>query len=159
MEYIITPMTAAHLTQVEAIERESFPDPWSGKLFEDSLAEPNTTDLVAQAPDGSVLGYISFTCILDEGGVNNIAVRSGCRRQGIASSLLEAFRRYGQAHGLSYLLLEVRPSNRSAVMLYEKSGYREAGRRKNYYLHPKEDALIMRLELNNGTEDTDPSGA
>ena len=70
-----------------------------------------------------------------------------CRGQGIASALLEAFHRYGREHGLACLLLEVRPSNRKAVALYQKFGYTEAGRRKNYYLSPKEDAIIMRLEL------------
>ena len=69
------------------------------------------------------------------------------RRQGIASALLDAFRRYGQEHGLDSLFLDVRPSNREALALYEKLGYREVGRRKNYYLVPKEDAMIMKLEL------------
>jgi len=140
-------MTFSHLDQVEKIENICFDDPWSRKIFEESLVEPNTINLVAQAPDGTVLGYISFTTILDEGGVNNIAVQPSCQRQGIASSLLEAFHLYGRDHGLAYLLLEVRPSNRSAMALYEKFGYIEAGRRKNYYLSPKEDAIIMRLEL------------
>lgn len=147
MNYVITPMTSSHLDQVEVIEKICFDDPWSRRIFEESLVEPNTTNLIAQDPAGSVLGYISFTAILDEGGVNNIAVHPACQRQGVASSLLEAFRRYGRDHGLAYLLLEVRPSNQTAIALYEKSGYMEAGRRKNYYLNPKEDAIIMRLEL------------
>lgn len=147
MEYTITPMTSSHLDQVEEIETTCFDDPWSRKIFEESLVEPNTTNLVAQAADGVILGYISFTAILDEGGINNIAVRPSCRGQGIASALLEAFHRYGREHGLACLLLEVRPSNRKAVALYQKFGYTEAGRRKNYYLSPKEDAIIMRLEL------------
>ena len=147
MDYIITPMTSPYIDQVEEIEKACFPDPWSRKIIEETLAEPNTTNLVAQAPDGAVLGYISFTAILDEGGINNIAVRPSCRMQGIASSLLDAFHRYARDHNLAYLLLEVRPSNRSAAALYEKFGYQEVGRRKNYYLNPKEDAVIMRLEL------------
>ena len=147
MEYMITPMTFSHLYQVEEIEKLCFDDPWSRRLFEESLMEPNTVNLAALAPDGAVLGYISFTSILDEGDVNNIAVHPSCRRQGIASALLEAFHRYGREHGLACLLLEVRPSNRRAISLYEKHGYREVGRRKNYYLSPKEDAIIMRLEL------------
>lgn len=159
MEYIITPMAPSHLEQVEEIEKACFPDPWSRKIFEEALAEPNTTNLVALGADRTVLGYMSFTAILDEGDVNNIAVRLDCRGQGVASSLMEAFLRYGQEHGLSFLLLEVRPSNRSAVALYEKFGYIEVGRRKNYYLAPKEDAIIMRLELTNGTENPDPGRA
>ena len=150
MNYTITPMTPSHLDQVAELEKICFPeDPWSRKLFEESLEDPNTTDLVAQSTEGTVLGYISFTAILDEGDVNNIAVCPDCRRLGIASSLLEAFHQYGREHGLTCLFLEVRPSNRNAVRLYQKFGYVEVGRRKNYYLSPKEDAIIMRLELTN----------
>jgi len=102
---------------------------------------------VARREDGKILGYIIFTAVLDEGGVDNIAVHPEARRQGIASALLDAFHRYGREHRLVNLFLEVRPSNQKAFALYEKLGYREAGRRKNYYLEPKEDAIIMKLEL------------
>ena len=147
MNYQIVPMTAAHLEQVEEIEKTCFAGPWTGKIIKESLAGENTTALIAQAEDGGVLGYIFFTAVLDEGGVDNIAVLPAARRLGIASALLEAFHGYGRTHGLAFLLLEVRPSNQGAVQLYQKMGYQEVGRRKNYYLDPKEDAIIMRLEL------------
>ena len=69
------------------------------------------------------------------------------RELGAASALLDALRRHGRARPLTAFMLEVRPSNKNALMLYEKFGYTEVGRRKNYYLSPKEDAIIMRLEL------------
>lgn len=148
MNYQITPMTAAHLDAVAALEKICFPeDPWSRRLFEEALDRGNTTPLLALGEDGSVLGYLLFTAVLDEGGVDNIAVAPAARRQGIASALLEAFHRYGREHGLASLFLEVRPSNTGAAALYEKLGYREVGRRKNYYLSPKEDAIMMKLEL------------
>lgn len=148
MNYQIIPMTAAHLDAVAALEKICFPeDPWSRRLFEEALKNENTSSLLALAEDGSVLGYLLFTAVLDEGGVDNIAVAPAARRQGIASALLEAFHRYGREHGLASLFLEVRPSNTGAAALYEKLGYREVGRRKNYYLSPKEDAIMMKLEL------------
>lgn len=148
MNYRIVPMTAAHLDAVAELEKICFPeDPWSRRLFEEALVNENTTSLLALAEDGSVLGYLLFTAVLDEGGVDNIAVAPAARRQGIASALLEEFRRYGREHGLVNLFLEVRPSNTGAAALYEKLGYREVGRRKNYYLDPKEDAIIMKMEL------------
>ena len=102
---------------------------------------------LALSEDGRVLGYLFFTAVLDEGGVDNIAVHPEARRQGIASALLDTFHRYGREHGLVSLFLEVRASNQNAFSLYDKLGYREVGRRKNYYLAPKEDAIIMKLEL------------
>lgn len=147
MTYQIIPAAAAHLDQVEKIEKACFADPWSRTVFEDVLSLDNAVFLSAQAENGTISGYIICTTVLDEGNVDNIAVCPDCRRQGVASSLLAAFHQYGREHGLTSLFLEVRPSNRNAIRLYERFGYSEVGRRKNYYLSPKEDAIIMRLEL------------
>lgn len=147
MAFQIVPLTPAHLDQVEEIEKICFDDPWSRKIFEESLSAENTAALAARTEDGVILGYIFFTVILDEGGVDNIAVLPSARRQGVASALLEAFHGYSRAHGLANLFLEVRPSNEGAAALYRKMGYKEVGRRKNYYLDPKEDAIIMKLEF------------
>lgn len=148
MTYRIVPMTRFHLGQVEEIEQSCFPeDPWSWRLFQEALENETSGSLVAEKADGTVLGYIVYTCVLDEGGVDNLAVAAKARRQGIATALLEAFHRAGRERNLSYLLLEVRPSNGEAAALYEKMGYRAVGRRKNYYRNPREDAIIMRLEL------------
>ena len=147
MNYTIVPMNTSHIPQVEEIERACFPDPWSKKLLEDLLAEEHTLTLAAVAGDGAVLGYVSLSWVLDEGYINNVAVRPDCRRMGIATALLEALRRQGVEKGLSFLTLEVRESNRGARALYAGLGFAEAGQRRGYYLHPKEDAIIMTLEF------------
>lgn len=147
MNYTIVPMNTSHIPQVEEIERACFPDPWSKKLLEDLLAEEHALTLAAVAGDGAVLGYVSLSWVLDEGYINNVAVRPDCRRMGIATALLEALRRQGAEKGLSFLTLEVRESNRGARALYAGLGFAEAGQRRGYYLHPKEDAIIMTLEF------------
>ena len=147
MNYTIVPMNTSHIPQVEEIERACFPDPWSKKLLEDLLEEEHTLTLAAVAGDGAVLGYVSLSWVLDEGYINNVAVRPDCRRMGIATALLEALRRQGAEKGLSFLTLEVRESNRGARALYAGLGFAEAGQRRGYYLHPKEDAIIMTLEF------------
>ena len=147
MNYTIVPMNTSHIPPVEEIERACFPDPWSKKLLEDLLAEEHTLTLAAVAGDGAVLGYVSLSWVLDEGYINNVAVRPDCRRMGIATALLEALRRQGLEKGLSFLTLEVRESNRGARALYAGLGFAEAGQRRGYYLHPKEDAIIMTLEF------------
>ena len=68
------------------------------------------------------------------------------RRQGIAEGLILALIADLKARGSRCLTLEVRDSNASARALYEKLGFSEIGRRKNYYRSPKEDALILRKE-------------
>ena len=156
MNYQLIPMTADHLDQAAEIERLCFSDPWSRRMLSEHLENECATAVVAQGEDGTVLGYAGLLAVLDEGYITNVAVRPEYRRQGVASALLAAFRRYGEERGLAFLTLEVRASNTAARALYRKHGYAETGRRKNYYEHPKEDAIIMTLEVTkHGTETAD----
>ena len=81
--------------------------------------------------------------LLDEGYITNVAVFPPYRRRGAAGKLLDVFLRFARANHLAFLTLEVRPSNAAAIALYTRFGFREAGRRRNYYDLPKEDALIL----------------
>ena len=145
MTYHIVPMTADHVPEVAAIERQCFPDPWSERMLREHLANECAAALVAEGEDGSVLGYAGVLVVLDEGYITNVAVRPAYRRQGIAKELLGVFHRFAAANRLSFLTLEVRDSNAAARALYASLGYQEAGRRRNYYEHPREDAVIMTM--------------
>ena len=147
MTYDIIPMTSAHLDQVAEIEKMCFSDPWSRRMLSEHLENECAATLVAQGSDGTVLGYAGLLVILDEGYITNVAVRPDYRRQGIAGELLNVFRRFAEGNKLAFLTLEVRESNAPARALYEKNGYKEVGVRKNYYDHPKENAIIMTLEF------------
>ena len=72
-----------------------------------------------------------------------MAVDPSRRRQGVAAQLLRVFDDFARANHLAFLTLEVRPSNQAAIALYQGFGFIEAGRRRNYYDLPKEDALIL----------------
>lgn len=147
MSFRIVPMTAAHLPAVAALEKACFPaDPWSEGLFRDALDNPNTAILLAEGEDGAVLGYAVLSTVLDEGNLDNIAVARPARRNGVADALLSALTGFGREH-LACLMLEVRASNAPAIALYEKHGFAAAGRRKNYYDAPREDAILMTLEF------------
>ena len=146
MEYQLVPMDRSHLAAVAALERLCFTTPWNEAMLEEELYNDTASFIVAQRADGEVLGYAGLHVILDEGYIDNVAVRPEYRRQGVADRLLDVFCRFGQAR-LAFLTLEVRPSNTAAVALYEKHGFREAGRRKNYYENPTEDALLLTKEF------------
>lgn len=146
MEYQLVPMDRSHLAAVAALERLCFTTPWTEAMLEEELYNDTASFIVAQRDDGEVLGYAGLHVILDEGYIDNVAVRPEYRRQGVADRLLDVFCRFGQAR-LAFLTLEVRPSNTAAVALYEKHGFREAGRRKNYYENPTEDALLLTKEF------------
>ena len=100
--------------------------------------------LVAQDGDtGRVVGYAGLLVVADEGYITNVAVFPEYRRQGVAAKLIAVFENFARGNKLAFLTLEVRPSNAAAIALYEGFGFRQAGRRKNYYDLPKEDALIL----------------
>lgn len=146
MDIQIVPMTAKHLDGVETLEKLCFPDPWSRRTLEDMLEDARTLSLAAEDEAGALLGYASLQTVLDEGYINNIAVWPESRRRGVATALLCALRQYGETRKLAFLTLEVRESNRGARALYAGQGFAEAGRRRGYYVHPREDAIIMTWE-------------
>ena len=147
MKYDIIPMTSDHLDQVAEIEQICFSDPWSRRMLSEHLENECAATLVAMGEDGTIVGYAGLLVVLDEGYITNVAVRPEYRRQGIAGELLAVFRRFAESNNMAFLTLEVRDSNASARALYTKHGFSEVGVRKNYYDHPKEDAIIMTLEF------------
>ena len=151
MNVRIVPMTADHLDQVAELERICFSTPWSRNMLAEELDNMLSAFLVALDDSGRVVGYAGLQVILDEGYITNIAVRPECRRRGVAAKLLQVFLDFGQANRLSFLTLEVRASNYAAIALYGSRGFRSMGRRKNYYEHPREDAIIMTRETTDGT--------
>lgn len=153
MNYEILPMTAGHLDQAAEIEKLCFSDPWSRRMLAEHLENPCNASLTARSADGAVLGYVGLLVVLDEGHITNLAVHPEYRRRGVASALLNALDQLARERRLSFLTLEVRSSNAAARALYVKHGYQEAGLRKNYYEHPREDAVIMTRRF--GEENTD----
>ena len=156
MHVRIVPMSADHLDEVAELERICFSTPWSRNMLAEELDNALSAFLVALNDDGQVVGYAGLQVTLDEGYIANVAVRPDCRRQGIAGKLLQVFLDFAQANRLAFLTLEVRASNYGAIALYGSCGFRSVGRRKNYYEHPKEDAIIMTKELHHEAENSNP---
>ena len=147
MKVRIVPMNGDHLDEVAALERVCFPDPWSRNMLKEELENDLAAFLVALDGQDAVAGYAGLQVVLDEGYIPNVAVRPDCRRQGVAGQLLQVFLNFAKGNQLAFLTLEVRASNYPAIALYGSRGFRGVGRRKNYYEHPREDAVIMTLDL------------
>ena len=144
MNIKIVPMNADHLEELEKLERLCFSRPWSRKMLAEELENQCAAFLVAQDGDtGKVVGYAGLLVVADEGYITNVAVFPEYRRRGGAAQLLSVFENFARGSHLAFLTLEVRPSNTAAIALYESFGFQQAGRRKNYYDLPKEDALIL----------------
>ena len=147
MHVRIVPMTADHLDEVAELERVCFTTPWSRNMLAEELDNYLSAFLVALDDNDKVEGYAGLQAVLDEGYITNVAVRPDCRRQGIAGKLLQVFLDFAKGNHLAFLSLEVRASNYDAIALYGSRGFRSVGRRKNYYEHPREDAIIMTKEF------------
>ena len=139
----IVPMNGDHLDEVAELERVCFSTPWSRNMLSEELENDCSAMLVALDGEGHVAGYAGVQVILDEGYITNVAVFPEYRRQGVAAKLLAVFENFARGNKLAFLTLEVRASNAPAIALYRKHGFEEAGRRKNYYTKPAEDAIIM----------------
>jgi ribosomal-protein-alanine N-acetyltransferase len=147
MKFLIELMTEGNLPDVLALEKETFPDPWTLGMFQEELSrEAPSLSLVARDSEtGKLLGYLNGITIYDEFHIGNIAVRKGARGQGIGEVLLRRALDHAWAHSLILATLEVRMSNQAAISLYEKLGFRSVAMRKRYYVN--EDALVMVLDL------------
>ena len=141
----ILPMDHSHVPQIAELETLCFSDPWSEASIASELSNPISCWLVAVEGE-RLAGYIGSQTVMGETDMMNVAVDPDFRRQGVARTLILALVEALKARGSHWLMLEVRQSNAPARALYEKLGFAEVGRRKNYYSKPREDALILRKE-------------
>ncbi len=143
---LIRPATAPDLEGVLAIERQSFPSPWSHQNFATELANCHSRFLVA-GPDPpapwEVWGYIVFWLVIDEMHLLNLAVHPSHRRRGIARRLLIHALALARRRRCVVAWLEVRPSNQPALNLYRSLGFTQISSRPRYYTDTGEDALIL----------------
>ena len=137
----IRQLTYADLPQVIAIERRAFPTPWSLAMFVLELSKPSGICLAALIEE-RLVGYLVCSRYDTVWHLMNVAVDDRLRRQGIATTLLERLFELADKPSEQYTL-EVRTSNDDAIRLYERFGFRTAGRRRAYYHDNREDALIM----------------
>ena len=142
---IIETMKSSHVAQIAELEKICFSDPWSEKSIASELNNELAFWLTAIEGD-LVAGYIGSQTVIDETDMMNVAVHPDFRRKGIAEALVNALVEALKSKESRCLTLEVRASNVPAITLYEKLGFSQIGRRKNYYRNPREDALILRKE-------------
>ncbi|MBR4874833.1 MAG: ribosomal protein S18-alanine N-acetyltransferase [Clostridia bacterium] len=137
----IVTMEEKHLEDILKVEQECFKTPWTENMFKEEMSGKFSVYRVLLENDVAV-GYMGMWILADEGHITNVAVGKDFRRKGYASALVDSFIELGKERNLSFLTLEVRESNESAISLYEKKGFTPVGRRKNYYENT-EDAILM----------------
>lgn len=138
----ITAMKPEHVERLAEIETECFSMPWSYEALAEELSNPLAVFLVALC-DGEIAGYVGMTQVIDEGYMANLAVTEAYRRRGVAHALLERLMEHAEEQKLSFITLEVRRSNEAAQKLYESFDFKVEGERKEFYVNPVEDGLIL----------------
>ena len=132
------------LGEIETIERQSYPTPWSRSMFASELAKPSSISIGAvETETDELVGYLIISRYVDAWHVMNVAVAPDRRSQGIATMLLERLFELTADDERRGYTLEVRVSNDSAIRLYERLGFVGRGLRRAYYIDNREDALIM----------------
>lgn len=132
--------------QLSLIEESCFTIPWSINNMKESINNKNYYFYGAEI-SGVLVGYIGMIVILDEADITNVAVLPSHRGAHIGTQLLDHLKSCARAMGISSIHLEVRGSNACGIHVYEQQGFLIMGRRKDYYHNPKEDAIIMAVNL------------
>lgn len=148
-ELLFARMQALDIEDVVRVENDAYPFPWTRGNFLDSLASRYEA-WVARESDGRLAGYFLLMQAVDDMHLLNITVRPDLQGQGIGGQLLDQVYSLAVGAGIGAILLEVRPSNLHAYAVYRHAGFREIGRRKNYYPaagQTREDAIVMRRAL------------
>jgi ribosomal-protein-alanine N-acetyltransferase len=143
---LIRPAGLTDINGIWAIEKVSFPTPWSRFSFLAELGHSLSQTLVAGPPEPQpwqVWGYLIYWVVADEMHILNLAVHPRQRRRGLARRLLVTGMTQARERGAQVAWLEVRPSNAPALSLYHSLGFQEVGRRPRYYDDTQEDALLL----------------
>lgn len=142
------------------LDKACFSTPWSEAAYAETLSNPGsvflggflepedlTGDGTAESMPGTLIAACGGVNVLDETDISNVAVLEPFRGRGFSRRMMEELLSQEKQLGIKIFLLEVRASNAVAISLYESLGFREVGRRKAFYEEPKEDAILMRMDL------------
>ena len=144
IHFDIFPMESTHTEKIAELESICFgKNAWSKKSLDAELTKDTSQFFTALSESGEVLGYCGSYICIDECYINNIAVFPEFQGSGIGKALTQKLIQNAKNKNCVFITLEVRVSNQKAVSLYETLGFSTAGRRKNFYTSPIEDALIM----------------
>ena len=146
-EVVIRPMRALDVSEVVAIERASYQFPWSDGIFRDCLRVGYICRVVSLGRQ--VMGYGVMSVGAGEAHILNLCVAEAYRCRGAGKKLLLCLLERAHAAGMTEAFLEVRPSNTTAIRLYQSLGFEQVGTRRAYYqaVNGREDAAVLKIGL------------
>ena len=131
-----------YIEQIFNLEKEIFTSSAFNRTYLDTLIKGDNSFIYVYLLENKVLGYLMVLDSIDVYEILAIATIEEYRNKGIAQELLDKIK-------TKDIFLEVRESNQVAINFYKKNKFKEISVRKNYYSEPTENAIIMKLEVNN----------
>lgn len=153
-DFVIVPFSDDYLDEAYEIEYRSFADPWSRSSLKLMYAADYADCFAAvlREDPSRIAAYGAMYCLEGEAEIVNLATSPDFRRRGCAGAILDLLIGKAESKGAKYVLLEVRESNAGAIALYGSRGFVPYGIRKNYYRLPTENAIVMKLDLPQNSE-------
>lgn len=139
---VIEPAAKGDIDAIDEVEQHSFKSPWSKSTFEGELLREWARIDVARIGT-RLVGFCNYWLVTTELHILAIATHPDHRGQGVARAVLEHVLDVARKTGCSLATLEVRRSNRPAIALYERAGFKTVHVRARYYQDDGEDALVM----------------
>lgn len=142
LDLVIAPATPADITAIDEIEQHSFKSPWSRQAFEGELLREWARVDVGR--EGSrIITFCNYWLVTTELHVLAIATHPDFRGRGVGGRMLAHVLDVAGGAGCSLATLEVRRSNKPAIAMYERAGFKTVHVRARYYQDDDEDALVM----------------
>lgn len=131
-----------YIEQIFNLEKDIFKNSAFSKESTENLVKADNSFIYAYLVDEKVCGYLMVLDSIDVYEILAIATVEEYRNKGIAQELLDKIK-------TKDIFLEVRKSNEKAINFYKKNNFKQISIRKGYYSDPTEDAIIMKMEVNN----------
>lgn len=150
-QYSICKLSLSDIDDLAKLEKSCFGvEAWSKQMIMDMLNNVSTY-ICGIKTDNKVIAYGSMSIVIDEASINNVSVSIDYRNRGISKLLMTHMENYAKENNVKSIYLDVNEYNIPAINLYKKFGYKQIGKRRNYYsgeLHCGcRDAIEMKKEL------------
>lgn len=142
----IRKMTLDDIKEVVELDKACFLSPWGENQFIYELNENPFSTILVAIKNNIVIGMIDYWITFEVGQINQIAVLSSYRQNGVATELLRAAFKDMVEHEVFNCTLEVRVNNTSAINFYNKHGFKTTCIKKEYYDNG-DDAYYMERRM------------
>jgi len=149
---LVRSLSPRDLDRIMEIELAAYPFPWTRGIFEDCMRVGYDCRGLQVGP--LLIGYSVLTHFAGECHLLNLCIDPAWQKRRLGSLLLEQALNTARNERCSSMFLEVRPSNKAGISLYQKRGFKVIGERPDYYRceNGRENAIVMQLNLNESGE-------